>query len=819
MTSLDELRKQRLQGLGESNSLNAARERRRKEMESNQFNFTEAPKIQSAPPDTGSAAGEAFQRSAAVNILPMAGGIGTGAATGAALGSVAGPLGTIVGFIGGGIVGSIITKKAQDKVLEVTQGAEWKRNLDQSIVEDRKNHPYVTLLGEAAPQLIAFKLSPTTLKQAYNIAIRATTNPKSLATHTKTLQGKTELDALMNVAIGSGVDISLETYQQVREGNGPTLEGALRIVGAGILGGVISNPNRLGVKMGFKPSGDAVIEEYNKFGSQTDAARIITHGDIPIIDRSSDALFKDRQEVASIMRGQGEANRFTDPRILEAERIAGTVDKAVTPESDLNIYRLDGRDGPMRVGERVTANPHIADVYGGRINPEATVKAADLVRTSKGDYVYAPKNSIVEQPILPPVTKNVDNVVAKEVITKEKTAVKEAKAQEVEAIRLAGEPARLQKKAEIQYAKDTKANEMRAVKLEEQTKKVRAEKQKAITQEKTSIETQKQVINKTTDKQIEGVTTKLRKDVNQATLDHVKRLENTTTKLQKTKEMLRFGNQKAKLMAKAIKDKKTLRATAETSKKKITDNSKTIRTESDQKMKQIEEQVKELRKPLPKPTADVTAPVTKAKVSKSSETVKATESVKVAEPTTLIGTKVVESQSVIKNAIKDATDNSKLAQKLDPSITEQMGTTFIEQRKLSAEVVAEKGFDDALTYAREASDIELNKAGINRSALYETLYKTAIKEDQFVKYRDELEALAIKVSDEVSVAAQQSSLHRMATQNDPFRRVAAMRKALIENEKTARGSVFSKEVDDLYARLKTAGTLEDLSKIIKDNLC
>lgn len=829
MATLEELRQKRLQELkgGKSSSgLDDVRAKRIAELRSKQNTFTEKPQEIQDTIDTGTTAGEAFRRTAAVNTLPTVGGIGAGAASGAALGSVAGPIGTVVGFIGGGIAGAILTKKAQDKVLEVTMGEEWKKNLDQSIAEDRKNHPYATLLGEAAPQLIAFKPSPSTLKQALSLSKRALTDTKTLSSHVKTLEGKTELDALINVGVGAGVDVSLETYQQAREGD----INALRIIGAAVLGGTISDPNRIGVKLGFNASGDAVIEEYDKFGSKTPAARIVTHGDIPVIDRSVDSLTAQRRELSAILRGEAEANRFTEPRILQAERIAGTIDKDVTPDSDLNVYRLDGRSGAMRIGERVTANPHIADVFGGRINPEATVKAGDLVRTSQGDYVYIPKSAIAEQPKLPPVTAAVEPAVRAEVKAKERSIIRETKAKQAEEARLAEEPARLQREAEAlavkqkaeaerRFVKETKQAEMTKARLESDINKAKLETQKKIAAEKIRIEKERKVIDRDTTKEIETITAQLRKDINDAIIEHTKRLAKAKTKTQKVKEQIRFNNQKANLTSKAIKAKKELRAKAIEAKKKVVDNTRKIKDETNEAVRSLKEKIKT----IPKPKLEIkTEAKPKVKAEPAKEPEKAVPVIKEAPEapkSTTIGTKVVKSESLIKNAVDEAKINSEKAQALDESVTYQMGTTFVEQRKLAADLLAEKGFDDAIKFALEASDADVRKLNLDRSSLYEILYKTAIREGEFTRYHDELEELALMVSDEVSAAAQKSSLHRLATENDPFRRVAKLRQALLQKEKETRGSVFTKEVDELYAKLKAAGSEEDLNKIIKDNLC
>jgi len=845
MSTLEELRKKRIQEIqsrSESgSSLEDAREKRVQELQSERKTFDSAPRPSvldnTIDTDPENSSLEAFGRSAAVNTLPMAGGLAAGL-QGAAIGSAAGPVGTVAGFIGGGIIGSIVTKVAQDKALEVVAGEEWKRNLDQSIAEDRQNNPFATLAGEAAPSLIAFRPSPSTLKQAFNFSKRALSDPKSLSKHIKTLEGKTEMDALMNVGIGAGVDISMETYQQAREGD----FNALRLIASGVIGGTLSDPNRLGLKLGFKPTGDAVIEEYTKFGSKTEAADIITQGKIPMLNRGVGSVLSDRMELASILRGEREQSRFDNPRIVEAERISGTIPKGVTADSDINVYRLDGRSGALRVGERVTANPFIADVYGGRINPETTMKAGDMVRTSKGDYVYAPKSEIQARPKLPPVSTNVDKAVRTQVKNREGLQDKARQNKGKEAMRIKEEPARLAKEAKAKadaqqkaadelVAKQEAAAVKQAADLDTKVKTIQAEGKSKVAAETARVAKEKVRISK----EIAAVTKKLREDLDAAKLDNVKRKATKTTPLQKAKEQIRFKNLNARIRAKAIADKKKLN-------EKVTDNTKEIERQTRKEVIDAKKQGKaEKDAQAVKDQSEIATLAQKAvtkqttvkqttaeKAVTKQTTVKQTtaekvetkkQSITTETKTTLIGTKRVKSDSIIKNAVQEARDTSNKAQELDQDVTFQQGTTFVEQRKLSAELLAERGFDDALLFARQATDVELNKLGIARSALYEVLYKTVIKEGQFDKFRDKLESLSLLVADEVSEAAQKSSIHRLATQNDPFRRVAGLKKSILEREKKVSGSVFTKEVDELYAKIKDAGTEEDINKIINDNLC
>lgn len=841
MSVRDELEKKRQERLSQQNAgtLSEARLERIAKMESGKSSFLEAPKPSINTSTDVSTAGDAFKRSAAVNVLPTLGGVLTGAKAGAIAGTLgAGPIGTVLGFIGGGITGAVLTKKAQDEVLNVVKGEEWKRNLDQSIAEDRKNHPYVTLIGESAPQLITFKPSPTTLKQAFDLSKRILSDPKSVSKHTSTLQGKTELDALINVGIGSGVDVSLETYQQVREGD----VNALRILGSALIGGAISDPNRIGLKLGFKATGDAVIEEYNQFGSKTPAAKIVTHGEIPMLDRSVDPILLQRKELASILRGEAEKNRFDNPRILQAERIAGTIDKDITPDSNINVYRLDGRSGGLKIGERVTANPHIADVYGGKVRPETTLRAGDLVRTSQGDYVYVPKEAIVARPKLPPIATSVEKNVREQVTIREKLEIKAQKARAREAVRIKEEPARLQKEAELKAVKEqeeaekvvAKQKEDRA-RLEQEIKNLKTKEEADLTAEKIrvaneikKVNKEREILKKKLSKEIELAGVTLRKNLSGAKIKHVKRKQGLKTPIQKAKEDIRYKNEVATLRAKTQKQKKSLRE--EFNKKSgsikgdTKDGSSEIKKQARAGVIRVKKEISSIKikkelTPSPKeaPTAKKEK-VQKQPVSKVKQTI-AQKQPAPGEKTTLIGSKSVESKSIIKNAIEDARSYSEKAQYLDENVTSQEGTTFVEQRKLSAELIVRKGLDDTLKFAREASDTELNKMGIDRSALYSVLVDTINKSGQFSKYRDELESLALLVSDDVSIAAQKSSLHRMAVQNDPFRVEARIKKALLDKEKKARGSVFEKEVEELRAKIKDATSEEDLNKIINDNLC
>lgn len=203
--------------------------------------------------------GEAFTRAAAFQAVPTTGAIASGVAGakgGALLGSFAGPIGAsvgaVVGGVGGGILGAVLTSKAQEKALEIVKGNEWMTKKQEQLSQARKDQPLASFAGEVAPQLLTLKPSPKTVGSALKFAQNILTNPKSVTAILKTPAGRAQLDDLVNVSIGGSAELGTEVYTQAKEGD----FNALRLIAAGTVGSLINQPNRFGMRLGMKPSGE-----------------------------------------------------------------------------------------------------------------------------------------------------------------------------------------------------------------------------------------------------------------------------------------------------------------------------------------------------------------------------------------------------------------------------------------------------------------------------------------------------------------------------------------------------------------------------------
>lgn len=221
-----------------------------------------APVVQSLEIDDKMGRGEVLGRAAAFQAVPTTGAIASGVAGakgGALLGSAFGPVGTavggVLGAVGGGILGAVITSKAQEKALEIVKGDEWLAKQQQKLAQGRKDQPLTSFAGEVAPQLLTLKPSPKTVVSALKFAQNVLTNPKTASTLLTTPAGKAALDDLINVSIGGTAELGTEAYNQAKEGD----FNAVRLIAAGTVGSLINQPNKFGMKIGMKPSGEMEV--------------------------------------------------------------------------------------------------------------------------------------------------------------------------------------------------------------------------------------------------------------------------------------------------------------------------------------------------------------------------------------------------------------------------------------------------------------------------------------------------------------------------------------------------------------------------------
>lgn len=201
---------------------------------------------------------EATGRAAAFSTAPTLGAVGGGAAgakLGAGIGAIAGPVGAaaggIIGAIGGAIGGAFVTNRAQEEVLKIVESEEWLQHQQELLQRGREEFPGATFGAEVAPSLLTLRASPETVSRAVNFAQRVLTNPRQASQFIRTPQGAAGLDDLLNVSLGGAVDAGGELYNQAQEGD----INALRLISAGLVGSVINQPTRFGMRLGVTPSG------------------------------------------------------------------------------------------------------------------------------------------------------------------------------------------------------------------------------------------------------------------------------------------------------------------------------------------------------------------------------------------------------------------------------------------------------------------------------------------------------------------------------------------------------------------------------------
>ena len=159
-----------------------------------------------APSDQTSALGVGG-RGVVRGIIPALGGIATGAATGAALSSWSGP-GAILGGIAGGIVGGYGASKAQDAVFQAAPG--FAASIGQSPEQqqtDMREHPYAAAIGEAVPNLAAFRPSLSAFGRLAGTEAGSVERAGIIAART-------------NAGIGAGLGGGMEAYNQSQNPDG-----------------------------------------------------------------------------------------------------------------------------------------------------------------------------------------------------------------------------------------------------------------------------------------------------------------------------------------------------------------------------------------------------------------------------------------------------------------------------------------------------------------------------------------------------------------------------------------------------------------------
>lgn len=284
-------------------------------------------------------------REAGAGVVPTLAGIGGGMLTGAGLGAMgANPFTIVGGAIAGGVLAGFAGEKAQEKTLE-TVAPEFAQNLAQERALAAELHPVSSFVGSAVPQLLVAKPSLKNVATAYKGA-------KAMLSGNEV--SKAMVDQMLNVGVGAGVNGVQEAYQQYQAGD----LNAGRLVAQLVMGAVINEPNKFGVKLGMNPSTGDV--EPIDIGAEIRATPV---PDAPVTDEArliGRVAPQDARPVAEV------------PEVLPPERSAG---------GEVVPYR--GEPKPAIDVEPVSE----ANVGGRLIGRQASVEIPDLATMADADVV------------------------------------------------------------------------------------------------------------------------------------------------------------------------------------------------------------------------------------------------------------------------------------------------------------------------------------------------------------------------------------------------------------------------------------------------
>lgn len=154
------------------------------------------------PVDNESSAVGAFGRGVLRGALPAAAGIVSGAA-GAVAGAPAGPIGSIAGGLGLGFAGSAAAAAAQEKFLAEHPEVAKALGLDVEMTKKDLAHPYASMAGEIAPNLLAFRPSGAMFRSAKGLE-------KAAAERVAAERAAAIANATLNTGVGAGVQVGQE---------------------------------------------------------------------------------------------------------------------------------------------------------------------------------------------------------------------------------------------------------------------------------------------------------------------------------------------------------------------------------------------------------------------------------------------------------------------------------------------------------------------------------------------------------------------------------------------------------------------------------
>jgi hypothetical protein len=233
---------------------------------------------------------------------------------------------------------------------------------------------------------------------------------------------------------------------------------------------------------------------------------------------TADDAFEARKSITSVLRGEREAQRLSNPDVFLSEVRAGSIARNTELSDTVEVFRVGGSGRRAKVGEQVTLSKELA----GEGAESFKVPIRDLVRLEDGTFARVPAEQIGRD-----LTPSINAI--RDVVTREKVIAREqAEKTRLQLEKIARENA--EKKAK-QEAVEREAKE-RAIKQAEEDR---------ITKAREVVESAKSVSK--------GTLSKLRGEADRAT----KAIQSTENKIvkasQKRTALLRASTQKAGLTA------------------------------------------------------------------------------------------------------------------------------------------------------------------------------------------------------------------------------------------------------------------------------
>lgn len=289
-------------------------------------------------------AGKVLKQEALYSAAPAVGGALAGikaAALASPLASVpvAGPFLVLGAGLVGAIGGATLVGKIQKGIIKAIVGNETEIKMEEKRAKEAKEHPVAAFVGETAPQLLMFKPSPKNVINAAKFAktLFTTTDKAILKKFISSPTGQKELSNLINVAVGGGVQGGQELVNQVKTGD----YNAVKLTARTVLGAIINEPNKFGVKLGIHPTEGVILEENVaptvksdiniKLGENIRGYR--TYGGASAGKESPNAYLRDINAQLNTPEGKMISKKSVDDAIAKGELKVGA-------DGKIPIYRI-----------------------------------------------------------------------------------------------------------------------------------------------------------------------------------------------------------------------------------------------------------------------------------------------------------------------------------------------------------------------------------------------------------------------------------------------------------------------------------------------